>query len=98
LVWPKADQDIEEHAAYLGEVAGLDLGHRFLLAADETFLLLSRNPGIGWPPRIRSVQLQGLRIEKILVFYKPVDQGIEILRVVHGSRDLLQFFHRQRIE
>jgi len=47
LVSPKADQDLEEHAAYLAEVAGADIGHRFLLAADETFLLLSRNPGIG---------------------------------------------------
>jgi toxin ParE1/3/4 len=104
LVRPKADQDIEEHAAYLAEVAGLDTGHRFLLAADETFLLLSRNPGIGWRPRLHSVQLQGLRIfsisgfEKVLAFYRPLDGGIEILRVVHGSRNLLQFFRSEGIE
>ena len=104
LVSPKADQDLEGHAAYLAEVAGSDIGHRFLLAADETFVLLSRNPGIGWSPRLRSAQLKGLRIfsisgfEKMLAFYRPTDQGIEVLRVVHGSRNLLQFFRRERIE
>jgi plasmid stabilization system protein ParE len=36
--------------------------------------------------------------EKILAFYRPTDQGIEVLRVVHGSRNLLQFFRRERIE
>jgi toxin ParE1/3/4 len=104
LVRPKADQDIEDHATYLAEVAGFDIAHHFLLAADETFLLLSRNPGIGWRPRLRSVQVQGLRIfsisgfEKVLAFYRPLDEGIEILRVVHSSRNLLQFFRSEGIE
>lgn len=104
LIRPQADQDLEEQAVYLAEVAGVDIGHRFLLAADETFRLLSTNPGIGWRPRLMSTQLRGLRIfsisgfEKILAFYRPTDQGIEVLRVVHGSRNLLQFFRRERID
>ncbi len=104
LIRPKADQDIEEQAAYFAEVGGAETGHRFLLAAHETFLLLARNPGIGWRPRVLSTHLKGLRIfsistfEKILVFYKPADEGVEILRVIHGSRNLLQFFRREDVE
>jgi hypothetical protein len=30
--------------------------------------------------------------EKILVFYLPLKDGIELVRVVHGNRDLQQLF------
>jgi plasmid stabilization system protein ParE len=82
LVSPKADQDLEGHAAYLAEVAGGDIGHRFLLAAEETFLLLSRNPGIGWSPRLRSAQLKGLRIFSNFGFRKDIG-----LLQANGPRD-----------
>lgn len=104
LIRPKADRDIEDYAVHLAEVAGDEIGHRFLAATEKTFILLSNNPGLEWRPRLHSEQLRGLRIfsisgfEKILVFYRPADEGIEILRVVHGSRNLLQFFRREGIE
>jgi hypothetical protein len=39
---PKADQDLEDQAYYLATRSGPELGHRFLLAAHETFVLLDR--------------------------------------------------------
>jgi len=41
---PKADQDLDDQAYYLATQAGPDLGHRFLLAAHETFVLQPRSP------------------------------------------------------
>jgi len=46
---------------------------------------------------IRS-ELSGVRswtvtgFENYLIFYRPVEGGIEILRVVHGARDLENLF------
>ena len=93
--------DLEEHAAYLAKHGGLALGHRFLLAAHETFIFLSHNPKIGWHPRFRVPELKTARIfsvsgfEKMLVFYRPTNQGIEVLRVIHGTRNILSLFRRE---
>jgi len=104
VVRPKADQDLDDQAFYLATQAGHDFGHRFLLAAHETFGLLATQPQIGWHPRLKHPDLASLRVfqvsgfEKMLVFYRPRPDGVEILRVVHGSRNLQALFRREGIE
>jgi plasmid stabilization system protein ParE len=44
IIRPKADRDLDEQAYYLATEATPDVGHRFLLAAHETFGLLAANP------------------------------------------------------
>jgi toxin ParE1/3/4 len=104
VVRPKADQDLDDQAYYLATQAGPDLGHRFLLAAHETFGLLATQPQIGWHPRLKHPDLAALRafqvsgFEKMLVLYRPRPDGVEILRVVHGSRNLQVLLHREGVE
>jgi toxin ParE1/3/4 len=101
LVTPKADEDLDEQAFYFASRANAALGHRFLVAAHETFLLLARQPGIGWVPKIRITELAAMRVVSvsgfptILVLYTPTPDGIRILRVVHGSRDLQSWVPRE---
>jgi toxin ParE1/3/4 len=101
FIRPKADQDLEEEAYYLAERASPEVGHRFLIAAHETFTLLASSPGIGWHSRLCHPQLTELlffRIsgfEKMLVLYLPVPDGIEIVRVIHGSRNLKAIIKRE---
>jgi toxin ParE1/3/4 len=104
VVRPKADQDLDDQAYYLATEAGPHLGHRFLLAAHQTFVLLATQPQIGWHPRLKHPQLAALRVfqvtgfEKMLVFYRPRPDGVEILRVVHGSRNLQTLLRREGFE
>jgi toxin ParE1/3/4 len=104
LIRPIADQDLEEQAFYLAQHAGPEIGHRFLVAAHETFTLLAGRPGIGWHPRLSHPSLTSLRMfrisgfEKTLVLYLPVPGGIEVLRVIHGSRNLLAIMDREELE
>ena len=104
LVRPKADQDLDDQAYYLATQAGPDLGHRFLLAAHETFGLLAAQPHIGWHPRLKHPDLASLRVfqvsgfEKMLVLYRPRPDGVEILRLLHGSRNLLALLRREGAE
>ena len=104
LVRPKADLDLDEQAYYLATQASPDLGHRFLLAAHETFGLLASKPQIGWHLRLMHPDLASLRVfpvsgfEKMLVLYLPLPNGIEILRVVHGSRNLQTLLRREGVE
>jgi toxin ParE1/3/4 len=94
---PKADQDLDQHAYFLAKEASPEVGHRFLVAAHETFTLLATQPGMGWPFRLKPPELESLCVfrisgfEKMLVLYLPIPSGVEIVRVVHGSRNLLAF-------
>lgn len=100
---PKADLDLAEQSFYLAEEDNSELGHRFLTAAQETFNLLAQYPHLGWQPNTKNRRLTNLRIfrvsgfEKMLVLYRPVDHGVEILRVLHGSRNILAILRREGV-
>ncbi len=104
VVRPKADQDLDDQAFYYLTEASPELGHRFLVSAHETFSLLSTQPDMGWNPKLHLPALHGLRLfrvngfEKILILYRPLENGIEILRVVHGSQNVRRLLRRQGIE
>ena len=104
VVRPKADQDLDDQAFFYATEANTELGHRFLVSAHETFSLLSTQPEMGWNPKLRLSALRGLRLfrvtdfEKILILYRPLENGVEILRVIHGSQNLQRLLRRQGIE
>ena len=62
------------------------IGHRFLVSAHDTFALLATQPEMGWSPKLRHPDLRGVRVfrvtgfDKILILYRPVETGIEVLR------------------
>ena len=40
--------------------------------------------------------MRSFPIGKYLIFYKRVDSGIEVVRVVHGARNLRKIFPKHR--
>lgn len=56
---------------------------------------------MGWRSRLKHEALKSMRVfrvggfERMLIFYRPESSGIEILRVVHGSRNLQALFRRR---
>ena len=89
-----AMQDVVEITDYLAMRTSLAASDRFVDAVDRTCQRLARLPGIGsrWdddeidPMEARFFPV--LRYPKYLVFYRQMEGGIEILRVLHGARDL----------
>lgn len=67
---------------------------RFLDAAEATFRLLAASPHIGtrYDPDLPALaDLRFLPISRFkndLVFYRPLADGIEVIRVLHGARDI----------
>jgi toxin ParE1/3/4 len=72
----------------------------FLDAIEEVSSLLSATPEIGSPRYFSHPELQGLRFlplrkfENYLLFYRARkdEKMIEIVRIVHGARDLPRLF------
>jgi toxin ParE1/3/4 len=82
---------------WYAETAGVEVADRFLVAADTTLKRLAAQSESGSPLSVRKVEFQGMRrfpvadgFEKILLFYLPLEDGVDLIRVVHGSRDLVQ--------
>jgi toxin ParE1/3/4 len=93
-VLPEADADIDESALYYTGQAGIELGLRFYAATEETFAWILENPKGGAPREFLNPRLRGLRMwpvrgfEKRLVFYRKIEGEVEIVRVLHGARDI----------
>lgn len=79
--------------AYIGE-HNSGAAHRFRLAAEQTFEALARTPGIGAPYETSNPRLAGLRCAQVgrfrnyVIFYRPIPEGIDIIRVLHAARDI----------
>jgi toxin ParE1/3/4 len=89
---PLAATDLERMVKYL-DSCSQDAGDRFLDEFFEATIKLAEMPGMGPARRVRG-RLKGLRswsLKKFgdyLVFYLPVDVGIEVIRVLHGAQDI----------
>lgn len=88
---PEARLDLVDAALYIAEddPAAAD---RFLDAIAKTMQRLARHPLLG---RTRPELAPGLRSfphRQYVIFYRPIDRGIEVVRVLHGSRDIFPLF------
>ncbi len=71
---------------------------RFLDILDEKMRLLASSPRMA---RLRPELSEGLRgfpVDDYLVFYREADDGIEIVRVLHASRDIASLFPTESYE
>jgi toxin ParE1/3/4 len=95
---PRARLDLLEQFVYLSEQANVELGERYFAAVDETCRQLVKNPKMGALYDSGIARLVGMRrfpvngFEKYLVFYLPYEHGIDVIRVLHGARDIDSLF------
>jgi len=95
LKTPEARRDLIGIGAYI-EADNPDAADRLLELFEQKFRLLAEFPRIG---RTRDELAPGLRsfpVGKYLIFYFPLSDGINVVRVVHGARNLRRIFRRRR--
>ncbi len=70
------------------------VAERFFTQAEATFKRLAAMPGMGTHyshdhPALAGVRFFPIsRFTRYIVFYRPTEDGIEIVRVLHGARDI----------
>lgn len=75
-----------------------NIAQNFLNACDKTFVFLAENRFVGSFKNFKNAGLAEVRMwrvkgfEKYLVFYKPIDNGVKILHVLHSSTDYNRVF------
>jgi toxin ParE1/3/4 len=86
-----ASKDLNEIADYFAG-KNVEAGERFFRAFDRKCQQLISFPNIGKSYAAISPELRGLSLEGYIVFYKTLEDGIEILRVVSGRRSFPSLF------
>ncbi|ETW99553.1 MAG: hypothetical protein ETSY1_14550 [Candidatus Entotheonella factor] len=95
---PQVQEDLIDCALRIAE-DNLEAAERFLDAAEESFERLASMPWIGQACEFSSSRAQGLRrwqirgFENYLIFYRPENDGVTIVRIIHGSRDIEAIFN-----
>lgn len=91
LIRPRARIDIAEIRDYIADDSELQ-ADAFVDRLDANFQLLAEQPGLG---RHRDELAPGLRsfpFGRYVIFYESVSDGICVVRVLHGARDLGAIF------
>lgn len=85
---PRARRDLIEIWFYTRDKWGEDQADRYLRRIDDAIKRLAGAPGLGSDyGQVR----QGVRrypVERHRIFYRRIDRGIEIVRVLHPSMDI----------
>jgi toxin ParE1/3/4 len=92
LARAKAAEDIYEQALYIAR-DNLKAAERYALTVEKTIASLAENPKRGALYKSRAVRLKGLRKLPVpgfkdLIFYLESADTIEVVRILHGARDL----------
>jgi toxin ParE1/3/4 len=88
---PQAREDLLEiwyHIAIDNETAAERWLRNIRLACER----LADFPTMGAERSDLATALRSWPLDNYLIFYKPLPDGIEVLRVLHGARDLPPFF------
>jgi len=96
----RAKRDLAEAAARIA-ADNLNVALRFLSAAERDCAFLAKTPGAGAKrdflrkdlAEVRSSPIGGFK--NYLIFYRPTPAGIEVLRVLHGARDIGSLLDKQ---
>lgn len=84
---PAAEADAIEIWAYIAQ-DNPDAADRLLNRFDQAFRLLLSQPLLGKSIEEFAPNLRLIPIGNYLIFYRPTKEGIEIVRLLHGARNI----------
>lgn len=93
---PQAERDLDSIGDYIaGRSQSLERAYRVLDAIEETIQFVSEFPGTGKarPDLHPDVRQFPVTAYNYVVYFRVTENGIELVRVLHGSRDIPNVFH-----
>jgi len=67
---------------------------RLIKEITQRFSLLRDNPLMGRQQDYLLISLRSFTVRGYMIFYQPFENGIDILRILHSSRDVETIFER----
>jgi toxin ParE1/3/4 len=86
---PRARQDLVEIWRYIAGESGEPRADRYLRRLNDVVSYLAQQPLMGRKrPEILEEGIRSFPAESHVIFYIALQDGIELVRVIHGSQDL----------
>jgi toxin ParE1/3/4 len=87
VVRPRASADLAEIWAHIAKDS-VKHADKFAVLIDDHFRALARRPRMGRSRPELAVDLRSFPVGRYVIFYLPRPRGVEIVRVLHGARDI----------
>ena len=94
LTTPTAERDLVSIGSYI-PADNPDAADRLLATFQEKFERLAEFPRMGQSRPELAPSIHSYPIGNYLVFYLPLPDGIDVVRVLHGARNLRRIFRRR---
>lgn len=95
---PAAQSDAVEIWSYIAE-DDPDAADRLLNRIDRMFHTIATQPQLGKSVEELASNLRFVPIGNYLIFYRPAKDAVEIVRLLHGARDITaEFFRGSSVE
>ncbi len=88
ILSPKAESDLKEILEYIEEQSDEERAERVLRKITRTMGLRASQPLAGRKRNEIRAGLRGFVVYQYVIFYQPLNDGIHVLRVLFGGRDL----------
>jgi toxin ParE1/3/4 len=88
---PRAEADLIEIWTYIAQDS-LASADKLLDEIDEKSRTLAPSPFIGKARDELGAKIRSFPIGNYVLFYQPIENGTEIVRVLHGARDIEALF------
>ena len=90
---PRAKSDALSIGRYIAEQSGnRSVALRFLDKIDAKLKFLAQHPGAGEARPELAADVRSFPVGNYVIFYRPSDDGIDVLRILHGARDIPRIF------
>lgn len=96
-LYPKAQQDIESIVDYLKQ-ENPQAAQNFIQHLQNSLETLSLFPKLGHlrdyqHPTLKQIRMLPIKhFSSYLIFYQPNETTLQVVRIIHGSRDIAQLF------
>jgi toxin ParE1/3/4 len=94
VVRPRALVDLADIWAYIAEDS-VNHANKFAALIDSQFRALARQPHMGRSRPELATNLRNFPVGHYVIFYVPLPKGVEIIRVLHGARDIESVLHEE---
>jgi toxin ParE1/3/4 len=86
-----AKSDLDSIWLYIAQDSP-DMADRFIRSLVGRFSLLASMPEIGRQREELAARLRSFPVGNYVIFYRPMQNGVEIARILHGARDYPPLF------
>jgi toxin ParE1/3/4 len=87
----QAQQDLEGILDYLDRQSA-EAADRFANKFDQACDLHAKHPQIGANSEEYAPNLRHFSVWNYTIFYRPIEDGVELIRIIHGARNIPKLF------